>query len=76
MTTAAMVLATLPLLIATGAGANSRFALGLVIAAGMTVGTMFTLFVTPAVYTLVARDHQATRAAAAPAVAPQTEAGE
>ncbi|MFO1190253.1 MAG: efflux RND transporter permease subunit, partial [Alphaproteobacteria bacterium] len=45
MTTAAMVVAMVPLLIATGAGARSRFDIGLVIAAGMTVGTMFTLFV-------------------------------
>ena len=64
MTTAAMVLATLPLLLAEGAGARSRFDLGLVIAAGMTVGTMFTLFVTPAVYTLIARDRSAVTAAA------------
>ncbi len=64
MTTAAMVLATVPLLIAQGAGARSRFDLGIVIAAGMTIGTMFTLFVTPAVYTLIARDHRAERAAA------------
>jgi multidrug efflux pump subunit AcrB len=40
-----------PLLIAKGAGAASRFDIGLVIAAGMTIGTLFTLFVTPAVYT-------------------------
>src|SRR5262249_50867542 len=60
MTTAAMV----PLLIAKGAGAASRFDIGLVIAAGMTIGTMFTLFVTPAVYTYLARDHQKARARA------------
>jgi multidrug efflux pump len=58
MTTAAMVMAMAPLLIASGAGARSRFDIGLVIAAGMTIGTMFTIFVTPAVYTLVARDRQ------------------
>jgi multidrug efflux pump subunit AcrB len=58
MTTAAMVVAMVPLLIAKGAGAASRFDIGLVIAAGMTIGTMFTLFVTPAVYTYLARDHQ------------------
>jgi hydrophobe/amphiphile efflux-1 (HAE1) family protein len=58
MTTAAMVVAMVPLLIASGAGAQSRFDIGLVIAAGMTVGTMFTLFVTPAVYTLIAHDQQ------------------
>ena len=62
-----MVLATVPLLFAVGAGASSRFSLGLVIAAGMTIGTMFTLFVTPAVYTLVARDRSATRLVAQPA---------
>jgi hydrophobe/amphiphile efflux-1 (HAE1) family protein len=61
MTTAAMVVAMVPLLTASGAGASSRFAIGLVIAAGMTIGTMFTLFVTPVVYTFVARDHAAQR---------------
>jgi multidrug efflux pump len=59
MTTAAMVVGMVPLLIASGAGAASRFSIGLVIAAGMTIGTIFTLFVTPAVYTYVARDHHA-----------------
>ena len=58
MTTAAMVVGMVPLLIATGAGAASRFSIGIVIAAGMTIGTIFTLFVTPAVYTYVAREHQ------------------
>jgi multidrug efflux pump len=57
MTTAAMVLGTLPLVIATGAGAASRYAMGIVIVTGMTVGTFFTLFVVPSVYMLVARDH-------------------
>ena len=61
MTTAAMVVAMVPLILAAGAGAASRFAIGLVIFAGMTVGTMFTLFVTPAVYTFVARDHSRDR---------------
>jgi len=65
MTTAAMVVAMMPLLIASGAGARSRFDIGLVIAAGMTIGTMFTLFVTPAVYTFVARDHGKAPARAA-----------
>jgi len=58
MTTAAMVVGMVPLLIASGAGAASRFDIGLVIAAGMTVGTTFTLFVTPAVYTYLARSHR------------------
>ena len=72
MTTAAMVVGMLPLLIAAGAGAASRFSIGLVIAAGMTVGTLFTLFVTPVVYTYVARDHAAHRArgTSGPAPAP------
>jgi hydrophobe/amphiphile efflux-1 (HAE1) family protein len=61
MTTAAMVVGMFPLLTASGAGAASRFAIGLVIAAGMTIGTLFTLFVTPVVYTYVARDHAAHR---------------
>jgi multidrug efflux pump len=63
MTTAAMVVGMVPLLIASGAGAASRFSIGLVIAAGMTIGTLFTLFVTPAVYTYVAREHRAHRPA-------------
>ncbi len=50
MTTFATVLGVLPLVIATGAGANSRFSIGLVITAGMLVGTLFTLFVLPAYY--------------------------
>jgi len=65
MTTAAMVVAMVPLLIAKGAGAASRFDIGVVIAAGMTIGTLFTLFVTPAVYTFLARDHQKAKAQAA-----------
>ncbi|WP_281646334.1 MexW/MexI family multidrug efflux RND transporter permease subunit [Parendozoicomonas sp. Alg238-R29] len=58
MTTAATVLGITPLLLATGAGAVSRFNIGLVITAGMTIGTLFTLFVIPVMYTYIARDHQ------------------
>ncbi|MCX8570128.1 MULTISPECIES: efflux RND transporter permease subunit [Hyphomicrobiales] len=57
MTTAAMVLGVIPLIIATGAGAVSRFNMGLVIASGLSIGTLFTLFVVPAVYMLIAADH-------------------
>ncbi len=57
MTTAAMVLGVVPLLIASGAGAVSRFDMGLVIAAGLSIGTAFTLFVVPAAYLLIAADH-------------------
>jgi multidrug efflux pump subunit AcrB len=63
MTTAAMVVGMIPLLTASGAGAASRYSIGLVIAAGMLSGTMFTLFVTPAVYTYVARDRTLARPA-------------
>ena len=61
MTTAAMVLGVVPLIIATGAGAVSRFNMGLVIASGLTIGTLFTLFVVPAVYMLIAEDHARSR---------------
>jgi multidrug efflux pump len=59
MTTAAMVTGLLPLLTASGAGAASRFSIGLVVVAGMTIGTLFTLFVLPAVYVAIATDHRA-----------------
>jgi multidrug efflux pump len=55
MTTFATVLGVVPLLTAFGAGANSRFAIGLMIAAGMLVGTLFTLFVLPTFYLLMGR---------------------
>lgn len=57
MTTAAMVLGVIPLIFATGAGAESRFNIGLVIAMGISIGTLFTLFVVPAMYLLLAADH-------------------
>jgi multidrug efflux pump len=60
MTTAAMVTGLIPLLTASGAGAASRFSIGLVVVAGMSIGTLFTLFVLPAVYVTLATDHQAT----------------
>jgi multidrug efflux pump len=63
MTTAAMVLGVVPLIVATGAGALSRFSMGLVIASGLAVGTLFTLFVVPAVYVMLAADHSKKQAA-------------
>jgi multidrug efflux pump len=63
MTTAAMVLGVLPLLMAVGAGAVSRFEMGLVIASGLTIGTLFTLFVVPGIYMLLAADHSKRTAA-------------
>ncbi len=62
MTTAAMVVGMVPLIVASGAGAASRFNIGLTIFAGMAIGTCFTLFVTPMVYTFLARDHVAAMA--------------
>ncbi|MGA8278382.1 MAG: efflux RND transporter permease subunit [Rhodanobacteraceae bacterium] len=62
MTTAAMVLGVLPLVIASGAGAAGRHNMGLVIFTGLAIGTLFTLFVVPAVYMLLAADHHVERA--------------
>jgi multidrug efflux pump len=59
MTTAAMVVGLVPLLTASGAGAASRFSIGVVVVAGMSIGTLFTLFVLPTVYTVLAKDHLA-----------------
>ncbi len=59
MTTAAMVLGVVPLIIATGAGAASRFAMGMVIAGGLSIGTLFTLFVVPAVYLTLSSEKKA-----------------
>lgn len=55
MTTAAMVLGVVPLITASGAGAVSRYNMGLVIATGLSIGTLFTLFVVPVAYALIAR---------------------
>ncbi|MBE1160656.1 efflux RND transporter permease subunit [Dyella acidiphila] len=61
MTTAAMVLGVTPLMFVHGPGSASRFAIGLVVAAGLSIGTLFTLFVLPSVYLLfaaaTAREH-------------------
>lgn len=54
MTTASMVLGVVPLITATGAGAVSRFNIGLVVASGISIGTLFTLFVVPAMYLFLA----------------------
>ncbi|MDT8407147.1 MAG: efflux RND transporter permease subunit [Methylococcales bacterium] len=62
MTTVSMIVAMVPLLTATGPGAASRFDIGLVIATGLGFGTLFTLFVVPAFYLLLARQHSAATA--------------
>ena len=58
MTTAAMVFGVMPLVFASGAGAEARYSMGLVIATGMAIGTSFTLFVVPAFYVLVAENRR------------------
>ncbi len=58
MTTGAMVLGSVPLAIASGAGAEARNQIGWVIVGGMGIGTFFTLFVVPVMYLLIGRDRQ------------------
>ena len=58
MTTAAMVAGLIPLLFAVGAGAISRFGMGIVIVSGLSIGTLFTLFVLPVIYTFLASQHK------------------
>ena len=57
MTTAAMVLGVVPLVMATGAGAAGRFNMGLVIMTGISIGTLFTLFVVPSMYIFLSGEH-------------------
>ncbi|HSO19630.1 MAG TPA: efflux RND transporter permease subunit, partial [Desulfosarcina sp.] len=63
MTTGATIAGHFPLVLVTGAGAQARNAIGLVLVGGMAVGTLFTLFVIPSIYMLVARDHSKDAAA-------------
>jgi multidrug efflux pump len=60
MTTAAMVVGVIPLVTASGAGAEGRFNMGLVIMTGIAIGTLFTLFVVPGMYLLLAAEHSKT----------------
>jgi multidrug efflux pump len=64
MTTVSMLVAMIPLLTAAGPGAMSRMHIGLVIATGLGLGTLFTLYVVPAFYLLLARDHREMAAVA------------
>ena len=70
MTTAAMVFGVFPLIFASGAGAASRFSIGLVIASGIAIGTLFTLFVVPAVYLVFGADHHVKAPSEEPAALP------
>ena len=60
MTTAATVLGVVPLVLASGAGAVGRFNMGLVIMTGLSIGTLFTLFVVPAIYMLLSQENAET----------------
>lgn len=57
MTTVATIAGHFPLVLVTGAGAEARNSIGLVLVGGMFIGTLFTLFVVPSIYMLIARDH-------------------
>jgi multidrug efflux pump len=59
MTTAATVVGHFPLVLAKGPGAGARNSIGIMLVSGMIIGTMFTLFVVPSIYMLVARRHTA-----------------
>jgi len=65
MTSVATVFGHFPLTLVTGPGAHARNSIGLVLVAGMTMGTAFTLFFVPAIYLLIAKDHRAEKAARA-----------
>jgi multidrug efflux pump len=64
MTTVATVAGHFPLTLVTGPGAVARNSIGVVLVGGMAIGTLFTLFVVPAVYVLIARDHRADKKSA------------
>jgi multidrug efflux pump len=59
MTTAATVFGHTPLVFASGPGAGARNSIGIMIVTGMVIGTIFTLFVVPSIYMLVAKTHKA-----------------
>jgi multidrug efflux pump len=63
MTTVATVAGHFPLTLVTGAGAVARNSIGIVLVGGMSIGTLFTLFVVPSLYVLIAKDHHAEGAA-------------
>jgi multidrug efflux pump len=75
MTSAATVAGHFPLTLVTGAGAAARNSIGLVLVGGMTIGTLFTLFVVPSVYMLVARDHNRKRESRAGEAAGNADTG-
>ncbi len=62
MTTTATVFGHMPLVFVTGAGAEARNSIGIILVAGMIVGTLFTLFVVPVFYSLIAAQHRPAHA--------------
>jgi multidrug efflux pump len=66
MTSVATVAGNIPLVLVTGAGAAARNSIGIMIVAGMTIGTLFTLLVIPSIYVLIAREHGAENPATTP----------
>jgi multidrug efflux pump len=76
MTTAALALAVVPLMIAAGAGAAARQAMGVVIFSGLVIGTMFTLFVVPLFYTLISSRERPSAVAQPATIAPAPEPAE
>jgi multidrug efflux pump len=73
MTSAATVLGHFPLVLVTGAGAMARNSIGIVLVAGMLIGTLFTLFVVPAMYLILASEHKPQEADEDEAVQPQAQ---
>jgi multidrug efflux pump len=69
MTTAATIAGHFPLTLVDGPGAAARNSIGLVLVGGMAIGSLFTLFVLPSVYILLAKDHRATATASEPVIA-------
>jgi len=61
MTTAATIAGNFPLTLVTGAGAAARNSIGIILVAGMSIGTLFTLLVIPSIYILIAKDHTKER---------------
>jgi multidrug efflux pump len=61
MTTAATICGHFPLVLAKGPGAGARNSIGIMLVSGMFIGTVFTLFVVPSIYMLVAKTHTALR---------------
>src|SRR5207245_2771647 len=73
MTTAATVMGHFPLVFATGPGAGARNSIGMMLVSGMIIGSVFTLFVVPSIYVLVARTHRRIAAVPSPAGSDESE---